>query len=86
MKLRTMDSIEVSEKIVLLRCDLNVPVSENGEITDTSRIERLLPTVSQLSSKGAKIALLSHFGRPAGKYDEQFSLNNLLFKLSFNFL
>ncbi|PPR31160.1 MAG: Phosphoglycerate kinase [Alphaproteobacteria bacterium MarineAlpha9_Bin2] len=77
MKLRTMDSIEVSEKIVLLRCDLNVPVSENGEITDTSRIERLLPTVSQLSSKGAKIALLSHFGRPAGKYDEQFSLNNL---------
>lgn len=77
MNLRTIDNIEVNGKIVLLRCDLNVPISEQGEIADISRIERILPTVSQLSSKGAKIALLSHFGRPGGKYDEQYSLRNL---------
>ena len=77
MKLRTIDNLEVRGKIVLLRCDLNVPVSEEGEVTDISRMERLLPTVSQLSSKGAKIALLSHFGRPKGKFDEKFSLGNL---------
>ena len=77
MKLRTIDNLEVHGKIVLLRCDLNVPVSEEGEVTDISRMERLLPTVSQLSSKGAKVALLSHFGRPKGKFDERFSLGNL---------
>ena len=77
MKLKTIDNIEVKGKVVLLRCDLNVPISEDGEISDFSRIERLLPTVSQLSSKGAKIALLSHFGRPNGKYDEKYSLGNI---------
>lgn len=77
MKLRTIDNIEVKGKVVLLRCDLNVPVTEQGEIADSSRIERILPTISQLSNRGAKIALLSHYGRPNGKYNEEFSLGNL---------
>ena len=77
MKLRTIDNIEVKGKVVLLRCDLNVPVTEQGEIADSSRIERILPTISQLANRGAKIALLSHYGRPNGKYNEEFSLGNL---------
>lgn len=77
MKLRTIDNIEVKGKVVLLRCDLNVPVTEQGEIADSSRIERILPTISQLVNRGAKIALLSHYGRPNGKYNEEFSLGNL---------
>ena len=77
MKLRTIDNIEVKGKVVLLRCDLNVPVTEQGEIADSSRIKRILPTISQLVNRGAKIALLSHYGRPNGKYNEEFSLGNL---------
>ena len=70
MTLKTIENIDVSGKVVLLRCDLNIPIDEDGEILDISRIERIIPTVSYLSSKGAKIGLLSHFGRPNGKYDE----------------
>ena len=77
MKLRTIDNVEVKGKVVLLRCDLNVPITEQGEIADSSRIERILPTISQLANRGAKIALLSHYGRPNGKYNEEFSLGNL---------
>ena len=74
MTLKTIENIDVSGKVVLLRCDLNIPIDEDGEILDISRIERIIPTVSYLSSKGAKIGLLSHFGRPNGKYDENLSL------------
>ena len=74
MTLRTIENLEVKGKVVLLRCDLNIPIDENGEIIDITRIERLAPTVRYLSSKGAKIGLLAHFGRPNGKYDENLSL------------
>ena len=74
MTLKTIEKIDVSGKVILLRCDLNIPIDEDGEILDISRIERIIPTVSYLSSKGAKIGLLSHFGRPNGKYDENLSL------------
>ncbi len=74
MGLKTIENVDLSGKIVLLRCDLNVPIDENGEISDISRIERLIPTVKFLSSRGAKIALLSHFGRPNGKFNENLSL------------
>ena len=69
MTLKTIENIDVSGKVVLLRCDLNIPISEDGEILDISRIERIMPTIKYLSSMGAKIGLLSHFGRPNGKYD-----------------
>ena len=74
MTLKTIENLEVKGKVVIVRCDLNIPVDENGEILDISRIERLAPTVRYLSDKGAKIGLLSHFGRPNGKYDENLSL------------
>jgi len=74
MKLKTIEDLDVSGKVVLVRCDFNVPIDEDGEISDASRIERHAPTIITLVNKGAKVALLSHFGRPAGKVDENLSL------------
>ena len=60
----TLDDIsDVGGKRVLVRVDLNVPVA-NGKVTDLTRIERVVPTISELSDKGAKVILLAHFGRP----------------------
>jgi phosphoglycerate kinase len=63
---RTLDHAEVKGKRVLLRADLNVPV-ENGVVTDGTRIERMAPAVTEIADKGAKVILLSHFGRPKGR-------------------
>jgi len=65
-KFRTLDRVDVSGKRVLLRVDLNVPV-ENGVVTDATRIERVAPALTELADKGAKVILLSHFGRPKGR-------------------
>ena len=69
----TLDDLPVAGKTVLVRADLNVPVRD-GQVTDLSRLERLLPTLKELAGKNAKIALLSHFGRPEGKPDPRYSL------------
>ncbi len=63
---RTLDSADVAGKRVLLRVDLNVPM-ENGKITDATRIERVVPTIREISGKGGKVILLAHFGRPKGR-------------------
>src|SRR6201999_489672 len=63
---RTLDSADVSGKRVLVRVDLNVPM-ENGKITDATRIERVVPTIREISGKGGKVILLAHFGRPKGR-------------------
>jgi len=76
-KFRTLDDIDVRGKTVLLRADLNVPVKD-GVVTDATRIERLAPTVEALVGKGAKIVVMSHFGRPKGKPDPAFSLRPLV--------
>ena len=70
---RTLDDAEVAGKRVLLRVDLNVP-TENGRVTDTTRIERVAPTIEEIAGKGGKVILLAHFGRPKGKPDEAYSL------------
>ena len=70
---RTLDDADVSGKRVLLRVDLNVP-TENGRVTDTTRIERVASTIEELSSKGGKVIMLAHFGRPKGGPDEANSL------------
>ena len=63
---RTLDDVDVRDKRVLLRLDLNVPM-EDGKVTDATRIERAKPTIIELSDTGAKVILLSHFGRPKGR-------------------
>lgn len=73
MTFRTLDDFDPSGKRVLLRVDLNVPM-ENGVVTDTTRIERVLATIRELSQKGGKVLLLAHFGRPKGKPVAEMSL------------
>src|SRR5215470_7414221 len=77
----TLDDIDVRGKRVLLRADLNVPV-KNGVVTDATRIERLVPTINTLLDRGAKVIVMSHFGRPEGKRDLAFSLRPLIAPLS----
>jgi phosphoglycerate kinase len=62
---RTLDHADVKGKRVLMRVDLNVPY-ENGVVSDATRIERAAPSITELADKGAKVILLSHFGRPKG--------------------
>jgi len=70
---RTLDALSAAGKRVLLRADLNVPV-QDGSIADLTRIERLSPTIRELSSKGARVIVLSHFDRPKGKRVASMSL------------
>jgi len=62
---RTLDDAEFRDKRVLLRVDLNVPM-DNGRVSDTTRIERVVPTIREIADKGGKVILLAHFGRPKG--------------------
>ncbi len=70
---RTLDDLDVRGKRVLLRADLNVPM-ENGRVSDMTRIERTVPTIRALTDRGAKVIVLSHFGRPKGKPHPELSL------------
>src|SRR6266852_6270178 len=63
---RTLDDVDVKGKRVLLRVDLNVPM-ENGRVTDATRLERIAPTITEISGKGGRAILLAHFGRPKGR-------------------
>jgi phosphoglycerate kinase len=63
---RTLDDVDVKGKRVLLRVDLNVPM-ENGRVTDLTRLERVAPTILEISDKGGRVILLAHFGRPKGR-------------------
>jgi phosphoglycerate kinase len=74
---KTIDSERVSGKRVLVRVDLNVPM-KNGKVTDATRIERAAPTIRELAAKGAKVIVLSHFGRPDGKRVPDMSLRPLV--------
>ena len=78
---KTIDSERVSGKRVLVRVDLNVPM-KNGKVTDATRIERAAPTLRELADKGAKVIVLSHFGRPDGKRVPEMSLAPLVEPLS----
>lgn len=73
---KTLDDVDVAGKRVLLRVDLNVPMSK-GVISDLTRITRVTPTIKELSKKGAKVILLSHFGRPKGAPEPKSSLEPL---------
>ncbi len=73
---------ELLGKRVLVRVDFNVPLDEAGSITDDTRIRAALPTIQDLTSKGAKVILISHFGRPKGKVVESMRLTPVANRLS----
>ncbi len=62
---KTLDDADLAGQRALVRVDLNVPM-EDGKVTDTTRIDRILPTIREIAAKGAKVILLAHFGRPKG--------------------
>jgi phosphoglycerate kinase len=77
MAFRILDDLDVKGKRVLVRADLNVPVAD-GKVTDDTRIVRQAPTIKELSDKGAKVIILSHFDRPKGKVVPSMSLKVLV--------
>jgi phosphoglycerate kinase len=75
---KTLDDLtDIAGKRILVRVDLNVPVSD-GKVTDATRIERVAPTITELSKKGAKVILLAHFGRPKGEPVADMSLSQIV--------
>ena len=72
--MKSIENIEnIENKRVILRLDLNVPI-KNGKITDTNRIDKVMPTLEFLLKKKAKIIIISHVGRPKGKIVKELSL------------
>ena len=67
------ENLNLTDKRVIVRVDLNVPIN-NGKITDTSRIQKIIPVIKELINKKAKIILISHLGRPKGNRDKKLSL------------
>lgn len=79
---KTIEDIQVKGKRVLARCDFNVPLDENKNITDDKRIKESLPTIKYLSEHGAKLILCSHLGRPKGEFNMKYSLAPIAARLS----
>jgi len=81
MSHRSLGDLQVAGRRVLLRADLNVPMKD-GKVTDATRIERLAPTIRELAGAGARVVVLSHFGRPDGQRRDDMSLRPLAGALS----
>ena len=80
--LANLSAADLSGKRVLVRADFNVPLNDQGSITDDTRIRAALPTIQDLISKGAKVILSSHFGRPKGQVVESMRLTPIATRLS----
>ena len=78
---QTLDDLDVAGKRVLVRVDFNVPM-DAGAVSDATRIERAQPTIIELADKGAKVILLSHYGRPKGAFVREMSLQPVARALS----
>ena len=79
---KTVKDIDLKDKRVLVRCDFNVPMDENRNITDNTRIVAALPTIKYLLEQNCKIVLCSHLGRPKGEFKPEFSLAPVAKELS----
>ena len=78
----SLTEADVSGKKVLVRADFNVPLDDNGNITDETRIKAALPTIKDLTGKGGKVILCSHMGRPKGEVKEELRLTTVAKRLS----
>ena len=76
IKYRTLDDHDFSKDRVLLRLDLNLP-THNGTISDATRLTKAIPTIARLASQGAKVIIISHFGRPKGKIVREMSMEQI---------
>ena len=79
---RTLNDHNFSNNRVLLRLDLNLPI-QNGTISDATRLTKAIPTILKLASQGAKVIIISHFGRPKGRIIEEMSMKQLFKSLSY---
>ncbi len=82
MAKKTIQDVEVHGKRVLMRVDFNVPLDEQGNITDDRRIQLALPTIRSVIDRGGRLILISHLGRPKGEPDPKFSLAPVAKRLS----
>ena len=82
MNKKTVKDIDLKEKKVFVRCDFNVPMDENGNITDNTRIVAALPTIKYLLEQNCKLILASHLGRPKGEFKPEYSLAPVAKELS----
>ena len=80
IKYRTLDDHDFSKDRVLLRLDLNLP-TQNGAISDPTRLTKAIPTIARLASQGAKVIIISHFGRPKGKIVREMSMEKIFSSL-----
>ena len=78
----TIEDINVTGKKVIARVDFNVPLDEDGNITDDKRIRGALPTIKYLIKSGAKTILVSHLGRPKNGFEDKFSMAPAVKRLS----
>ncbi|MEC9102283.1 MAG: phosphoglycerate kinase, partial [Pseudomonadota bacterium] len=76
-RFHTIDDMDLDGKVVLTRVDVNVPV-EGGRVTDTTRIDKIVPTVKDIQAKGGIPVLLAHFDRPKGRRVESMSLKQII--------
>jgi 3-phosphoglycerate kinase len=82
MAKKTVIDIDVQDKRVLMRCDFNVPLDEDGNITSDDRIVKALPTIKNILERGGALILMSHLGRPGGERNEKMSLRPVAKRLS----
>ena len=82
MNKKTVKDIDLKGKKVLVRCDFNVPMNEERNITDNTRIVAALPTIKYLLENNCAVILCSHLGRPKGEFKEEFSLKPVAKELS----
>ncbi len=80
--MKTLKDFDVAKKRVLVRCDFNVPLSEQGEILDDFRIKKTIPTIEYLIKEGAEVILMSHLGNPGGKFKKELQMTPVAERLT----